>query len=165
MKTIADAKARITVAEVPGKSVKRMLQRSDPFKRKKCGDHEKCMVCTGGGSGCRSNGVTYEVRCKLCGDFYIGETGRNGYTRGLEHRDGIINKNDESVFHKHSVENHNGTLTPADFIMTITGIYGGDATKRQVAEAVRIQHAQGPQLLNRQDEWRQVHLPRVDLDM
>ena len=38
------------------------------------------------------------------------------------------------------------------FKMKITGVYGGDATKRQVAEAVRIQHGQGPNILNKRDE-------------
>ena len=47
--------------------------------------------------------------------------------------------------------------------MTVTGVFGGDATKRQVAEATMIQHAQGPGLLNRRDERRQVNLPRVEL--
>ena len=43
----------------------------------------------------------------------------------------------------------------ARFEMKVTGVFGGDATKRQVAEAVRIQHVQG-ELINRQDElwWR-----------
>ena len=40
-----------------------------------------------------------------------------------------------------------------DFEMKVTGVYGGNATKRQVAEAVNIQHAQRAGLLNRQDEW------------
>ena len=65
------------------------------------------------------------------------------------------------MFHKHSVECHDGRLGHSDFTMKVTGVYGGDATKRQVAEAVRIQHAQETQLLNRQDE---VNLPHVELD-
>ena len=164
MKTIADAKAKITVAEVPGKSIKKRLQRSDPFKGKKCEDPDRCMVCMGGGSRCRTNGVTYEVRCEKCGDFYIGETGRNGYTRGLEHLEGIMNKNEDSVFHRHNVDKHDGTLVAKDFKMKITGVYGGDATKRQVAEAVRIQHGQGPNILNKRDEWRQVYLPNINFN-
>ena len=85
------------------------------------------------------------------------------YTRGLEHLEGIINKDEDSVFHKHSVDSHDGNLQPSDYIMAVTGVYGGDATKRQVAEAIIIQHKQGPQLLNRRDGWRQVNLPHIDL--
>ena len=46
--------------------------------------------------------------------------------------------------------------------MAVTGVFGGDAIKRQVAEAIQIQNAQDPKLLNRQDEWRQVNLPHFE---
>ena len=46
--------------------------------------------------------------------------------------------------HKHNIENHKGKLEPSDFVMTVTGVYGGDATKRQIAEAIRIQHNRVP---------------------
>ena len=46
--------------------------------------------------------MTYEVRFKRCGDKYIGETARNEYTRGLEHRDGIENNSNERPFHVHN---------------------------------------------------------------
>ena len=42
--------------------------------------------------------------------------------------------------------------------MKATCVFEGYATKRQVAEAIRIQCARG-ELINRQDEWRQVKLP------
>ena len=69
------------------------------------------------------------------------------------------------MFHVHGVEEHGGRVQVRDFEMKVTGVYGGDATKRQVAEAVTIQHAQGEGLLNRQDEWRQVKLPRINLSL
>ena len=68
------------------------------------------------------------------------------------------------MFHVHGVEEHGGRVQVKDYEMKVTGVYGGDATKRQVAEAVTIQHAQGG-LLNRQDEWRQVKLPRINLSL
>ena len=125
-----------------------------------------CMVCgsEGKGGNCRSTGVTYEVRCKKCDKRYIGETARNAFTRGREHWKGIVKKSKDSVFHVHGVEEHGGRVQVKDYEMKVTGVYGGDATKRQVAEAVTIQHAQGG-LLNRQDEWRQVKLPRINLSL
>ena len=66
------------------------------------------MVCEGKKGRCRSTGVTYEVRCKRCGDRYIGETARNAYTRGMEHRDGIEKRSKESPFHVHDMERHGG---------------------------------------------------------
>ena len=47
------------------------------------------------------------------------------------------------------MEEHGGSVQVRDFEMKMTGVYGGDATKRQVADAVTIQHAQGAVLLNR----------------
>ena len=47
--------------------------------------------------------------------------------------------------------------------MKVTGIFGGDATKRQVRESVLIQKVPSNDLMNRRDEWRQVKLPRVEL--
>ena len=69
---------------------------------------------------------------------YIGET---AFTRGREHWKGIVKKSKDSVFHVHGVEEHGGRVQVKDYEMKVTGVYGGDATKRQVAEAVRIQHA------------------------
>ena len=60
-------------------------------------------------------------------------------------------------------EERHGRARLEDYEMKITGVYGGDATKRQVAEAINIQHAQGSTLINRQDEWRQVRLPRIQM--
>ena len=165
LQTIKRAKVKVAVAEVPGRSVKRRLQRSDPFRSEKCEDPGRCMVCEGKKGRCRSTGVTYEVRCKRCDDKYIGETARNAYTRGMEHRDGIEKRSKESPFHVHNMEKHGGVSEgAAGYEMKVTGVFGGDATKRQVAEAVRIQHARG-ELINRQDEWRQVKLPRIELSL
>ena len=47
------------------------------------------------------------------------------------------------------------------FKMKVTGVYGGDATKRLVSEAVKIRTTTGQ--MNRQEEWRQIRLPRLGL--
>ena len=166
METIKKAGVRVAVAEVPGCSVKSKVQKSDPFRSRECGDADKCMVCGNGGRGgrCRRTGVTYEVRCKRCNERYIGETARNAFTRGREHMNGIIKKSKDSVFHLHNIEKHNGSGRVSDYEMKVTKVYSGDATKRQVSEAVQIQHAQGA-VMNRHDEWRQVKLPRIQLSL
>ena len=89
---------------------------------------------------------------------YTGETSRNAFTREREHWKGIAQKSKDSPFHVHGVEEHRGNVQAREFEMKVTRIYGGDATKRQVTDAVTIQHVQGAGLLNRQDEWRQVNL-------
>ena len=59
--------------------------------------------------------------------MYIGETSRNGFTRGREHMEGIVKKVKESPFVVHSEERH-GMVRVEDFEMKITGMYQGDAT-------------------------------------
>ena len=53
----------------------------------------------------------------------------------------IVKKHRESPFHilVHNTEKHEGRNRDG-VEMKITGVYGGDATKRQVTEAVQIQH-------------------------
>ena len=163
-KLISDANVKIAVAEIPGTSLKKKLQKSDPFKEKKCRDTINCMVCGGEGEGgrCRSEGATYEIVCKGCNGKYVGETSRNAFTRGREHSMDLRKKNVKSPLHLHNIEKHNDTPPPG-FEMKVTGVFGGDATKRQVRESVLIQKIPENQLINRRDEWRQVKLPRVEL--
>ena len=122
------------------------------------------MVCANEGKRCRKNGVTYEIKCKKCDEIYIGETARNAYTRGKEHLKDIESKNKNSPLHTHNEERHEGR-NEEGFGMKVTGIYTGDATKRQIAEATQIRHTRSinANIMNRQDEWRQVKLPRIEL--
>ena len=45
-RVIHAAKVKVGMSEVPGYSLKKRLQKSDPFKERKCRDIERCMVCT-----------------------------------------------------------------------------------------------------------------------
>ena len=69
----------------------------------------------------------------------------------------FVKKSKDSPFHMHSIKKHNGSGRVAHYEMKVTKVYSGDATKRQVSEAIQIQHAQG-EVMNKQDEWRQVKL-------
>ena len=166
VKAIEEAKVRIGVAEVPGTSPKRRLQRSDPFKEKKCKD-ENCLVCVEGDGGrCRVDGITYKVTCKRCDEVYVGETSKNAYTRGLEHLYSVTAPVSDPTKPKptlraHVDERHSADPSPPKFKMEVTGVYAGDATKRQVSEAVKIRNTAGQ--MNRQEEWRQIRLPRLGL--
>ena len=121
------------------------------------------MVCEDGKGGkCRNEGVTYEIGCKGCKGKYVGETSRNAYTRGLEHKNDIEKKDKKSPLVMHNEQRHNAGPAPG-FSMKVTGVFGGDATKRQVQESVLIQKMKQENLINRQDEWRQVKLPRIQL--
>ena len=154
----------IAVVEVPGRSIKKRIQRSDPFRPDVCGKKESCMVCRGRetgrrtGGACRTEGVTYRIECDACGRVYVGETARNAHTRGLEHIASVARKDMNSPLYLHSINLHDGLGT--DFNMEVTGKFGGDALKRQIAESVKIQNTPTDLLLNRRDEWRQTILPR-----
>ena len=95
---------------MPGSSLKKRLQKSDPFKERMCRDSEKCMVCGDGEGGmCRRDGVTYEVVCKGCDGKYVGETSRNAFNRGLEHKSDLRKKNAKSPLHLHNATSKNTT--------------------------------------------------------
>ena len=159
-KVISQAKMQIAVVETPGDTLKKRLQRSDPFKNKICDKKEKCMVCSGEGRGrCRDESVTYVVMCSECEARYIGETARNGHTRGLEHRSSIRKKDLDSPLYNHCIAKHDGRQVP--FYMRVTGTFGGDALKRQIKESVLIMKEPAHRLLNRRDEWRHTALPRA----
>ena len=119
------------------------------------------MVCAEGGDGkrCREEGVTYEIRCSECEYVYVGETGRNAYTRGTEHSDQLIKKSKSSVLHSHTVDKHANNPDPPIYSMRVTDVYGGDATKRQVAKALKIERTPAP--MNRREEFTRCKLPRA----
>ena len=119
------------------------------------------MVCSEGGDGkrCRVEGVTYEIRCSECECVYVGETGRNVYTRGTEHSDQLTKKNKNSVLHRHTIDKHADDPNPPKYSMKVTDIYGGDKTKRQVAEALKIERTPAP--MNRREEYSRCKLPRA----
>ena len=75
-----------------------------------------------------------------------------------------LRKNAKSPLHLHNVEKHNPGPTPG-FEMRVTGVFEGDAAKRQVMESVLIQQTEEEKLINRRDEWRQVKLPRIMLSL
>ena len=85
----------IAIVERAGISLKRQLQKSDPFKSKNC-DRRDCFPSTSGGKGsCKSVGVNYNIVCEEFenGDgeqIYHGQTSRTGYIRGGEHVDDFV---------------------------------------------------------------------------
>ena len=106
-------------------------------------------------------GGDVQIVCRECGRKYIGESSRNCFARGIEHKAGLVKKDKDSTLYSHCLEDHEGRVTKFD--MAVTGRYRGDPMKRQIAESVKIEAEEN--LLNKRDEWRQVKLPRVHLSM
>ena len=86
MKEIKTPDFKIKVVEQSGTTLKAMLQRSDPFKQRRCVNADCMPSLTDWQEGsCRSTGVTYELVRQACKSKYVGETSRSAYTRGREH--------------------------------------------------------------------------------
>ena len=72
---------------------------------------------------------------------------------------GQAKKDKKSPLHLHNVERHSGRAP--GFGLKVTGVFGGDALKRQVRESVTIQLTPEEDFLNRRDEWRQYKMPQA----
>ena len=95
---------KIKVVEKAGTTLKKVLQKSNPFKQQRCG-RENGLVCKQAGRGpCNAHGVTHEIECQGCEDKYVGETARNAYTRGMWR--GLENRDEKSALWRHCIEKH-----------------------------------------------------------
>ena len=103
----------IRFLETSGYSLQNLLERSDPFRKEKCGRPD-CFPCVSGGGGrCDKIGGAYSIVCKSpeCvarGVRYDGECARVSYRRGLEHLQAYKNKAKDSVLWKHVANEHGG---------------------------------------------------------
>lgn len=151
---------KIKIVEKSGTSIKRILQRSDPFKEKKC-SKDDCLVCSTGGSGpCSTTNVNYRIKCNECDSTYIGETSRSTYTRGKEHLRALNAKSENSVLWKHAVEHHESALI--QFSCDVTECFRKDSLLRQVTEAVKINREKPT--MNTKSEWNVVNIPRTQIE-
>ena len=148
---IDESGIKIKLVEKAGTSLGDILRTSDPRKNKRCSRND-CPVCTTGGKGdCRAKNVTYQMTCE-CGDLYIGTTTRSAYVRGNEHMKDLRSKNEDSDFWNHCKQKHQQSAK--NFQMDVIETFKGDATLRQISEAVRIERAKKETLINRKKEYR-----------
>ena len=155
---------RVQVCQRAGKSV-RTDAKSEPLRITGC-EREQCLPCQTGGErkgDCEKNSVTYEITCETCllagrSTTYEGETGRNAFTRGLEHQQGLRQKSEQSALWKHCVLEHSSQ--EAEFSMKIIQSHTSSLC-RQVHEAVRISRTQAEVILNSKSEFHQAPLVRV----
>ena len=153
---------KIKVVETSGRTVKSIIQKSDPFKRAGCNNIEGCMVCEGGKGQCRREGVTYEIKCSQCECIYVGETARNAHSRGKEHMAALKKKDPSSVLWRHTKQAHSDSHTPPHYSMVVTGYHDNSLT-RQISEAVRINHVPVSLCINNKQEWAHTQLVRTSL--
>ena len=135
----------------------------DPLKLEVCG-REDCFPClSGGGGDCSKSCTAYEIECQECKNdnikaVYIGETGRNGYSRGLEHQDGLNKQKEDNPLWKHSLIQHGGRQV--NFKMKCLKSFNS-AFMRQVNEGVRIACCEGDICMNSKMQFHQPAIVRV----
>ena len=61
---------------------------------------------------CETNSVGYRILCNVCQrdgirSIYEGESGRNAYSRGLEHQQNLWSEKEDSLLWKHCTLEHN----------------------------------------------------------
>ena len=83
---------------------------------------------------------------------YKGETGRNTFTRGVEHQNGLHAKSEQSALWKHCVLEH--LSQEAEFSMEIVQCQNTCLSK-QVHEADRILRTDAKIILNSKSEFHQ----------
>ena len=135
-------KRQVKFIEKSGHSLQNQLEKADPFRGDTCG-REDCFSCQQeGGGDCESRGCVYEILCQedSCRDRvprYDGESGRNCYTRSLEHARGYRNGARDNAMKKHSDEYHEGRKD-VRYKMNIVRLFKRDNVRRKIFEAVRI---------------------------
>ena len=112
---------------------------------------------------CWREGFTYTLYCQECGEevaAYFGESGRNGFSRGKEHFEKKLAKDeDNSVLWLHSLHHHQGR-EDVNYTMKVTGTYN-EPLDRQVMERVQISNFKGPVLMNRKNEMGGIRVERM----
>ena len=156
--TVKERKLNIRVVEKGGTPIKNILKRS---KQKDINNVCNCLVCTSGGKpgACRKEGAIYEIKCKECQSSYIGETGRNAYTRINEHLHDAADpsKHKHSVLHRHIEEKHNNKDVTYD--ATVLQSFPKSAMRRQIAESIHINKSQHS--INNCTEWNHHHVTQL----
>ena len=82
-KALKEAHLKIRVVQQAGKSLKKMITKSDPSCEVKC-NQNKCKMCKFDSStNCKGRGVEYQIKCQGCtrnsinNGLYVGETARS----------------------------------------------------------------------------------------
>ena len=92
--------------------------------------------------------------------IYKGESGRNAYTRGLEHQADLKNKDEESPLWKHCSLQHAGEIVE----FTMKALRGFNSSlERHVNEGVRVTSSTADIILNSKNEFHQAPIVRVVL--
>ena len=150
---------KLKVIEKAGMAAKKVLQRSNPFEKRKCG-RDDCVVCEYGKPGeCRNRGCSYQLMCKADGRKYRGQTGRSVYERVKEEIRDWKGKSERSPLWRHSVVYHEGRDFNLD--VRVTDKSFGKPSRRMISESVVIENLKDSETMNSKREWTYVKLNKV----
>ena len=106
---------------------------------------------------CRTPGIIYNIFCNICRDVnrkavYVGQSGKNAYSRGKDHTDAFLAGNSS-----HCLVIHHRTHHPIPIRSYKTPL------DRQISEALDINNAEVDILLNSGSEWGAGKVPRASV--
>ena len=78
--------------------------------------------------------------------MYVGQSNRNAYSRGIEHRAALNNKAENSMLWKHHLDNH--INKEPMFKMSVIDKCRNDPLTRQIYESIRIKNIKSDKKLN-----------------
>ncbi|EYC24969.1 hypothetical protein Y032_0012g1613 [Ancylostoma ceylanicum] len=135
----------VTLVELPPSNLKRQLIRNHIYDRL-CTTSD-CVVCPFGREGhCMRSCVIYVIKCRECGDEYVGETVRPLCVRVKEHLEGKSSSRLSTPLGRRA-QAHNGV----DFEVQVTILAGeSEISARKTLEAFWI-HSKNPKM-NRREE-------------
>ena len=161
---------KVKVLEKSGVTVKKILQRSNPFGNMLC-EREDCFSCyndevTATNVNCRTRGCVYWICCTECKDLvkeekYGGQTGRSFYERMREHFDQYRKKSEKSILWKHALKHHNGENFPME--IKVDCMCFGKPSRRLMTEAVLINKMDRNESMNRKEEWNFIKIPQMNI--
>ena len=118
------------------------------------GTRSTCSTCDGGLKGrCHIKNVVYEIKCKICGNLYIGKTRRMIRTRFMEHLGDARNQRKGSDLGDHMLSEHPNTQSKnEDFEISILHTCKDEANLR-ITESIEIRNKK-PALNKNSFSWR-----------
>ena len=154
-KALKEASLKVRAVERAGKSMKKMLLKSDSFREGKC-NQNMCKMCRlYSHTNCKERSVVYQIKCQGCtgsstnDGLYVGETARSIGDRVCEYLTKYEVKDKNSIFQKHVDEKHGDERQ--DVKVKVVSSCGSDGILRQVTEVILIKELTPG--LNTRDEW------------
>ena len=152
-------KVKVRVIERTGMTMKKALQRSDPYQKRRC-ERVDCTVCEYGRLGeCRTRGCGYQLKCKDDGKKYRGQTGRSVHERVKEEIRDWKKREEKSPLWRHSELFHQGQEFSLE--VKVTDKSFGKPSKRMITEAVMIEQLREEETMNSKQEWTYMKLNKV----